>query len=86
MLNDIFEEVAKKHNIPVEQVSQVYKSMTDSVRYYIANHLVSKTLIKIPHIGSFTMTPRSVRNNKNETEKTEDYFKQFKRKKNDKKA
>lgn len=86
MLNDIFEEVAKKHNIPVEQVSQVYKSMTDGIRHYIVNHLVSKTLIKIPYIGSFTMTPRSVRNNKNETEKTEDYFKQFKRKKNGKKT
>ena len=81
MLSDIFDRVARKHKIPRELVELVYKSFVDGIRYYLTNPLVSKTVIKIPLIGSFKMTKRSVENNKQNIELIQDYYQQFKRKK-----
>ena len=84
MLNEIFEIVAKKHKLPVEQIRLCYKSTTDAIRYYITNPLISKTVIRIMNLGSFKMTDRSVRNHnkKDLIPELTNYKQQFKRKKN----
>ncbi len=69
MLNDIFLEVARKHKIPVDQVELVYKSFTDTLRYYMTNPLYSKTKLLIAGFGSFKITKRSAEQSEDENYK-----------------
>ncbi len=61
MLDEIFEEVARKHKIPVEQVKLVYRSYINAIRYYLSNPLISKSVVRIAQLGAFKLTHRSVR-------------------------
>ena len=83
MLNEIFDDVAKKHKLPIEQVKLIYKSCFIGIRYYLSNPLVSKTILRLPGLGSWKMTDRSVKNyhRTDLVENLKEYKKQFKRSK-----
>jgi len=87
MLNEIFEEVARKRNLPVEQVKLIYNSYMLGIRYYLSNPLISKGTIRIPFIGAFKITRRSANAGKTQEEKNllQDYRKQYERKKSKRK-
>ena len=75
MLDNVFRAVAKKHNIPQEQVELIYKNWIDTMRFYITNLFVSKGTIRLFKLGSFYITNRSAKT----VENAEDYIQQFKR-------
>ena len=83
MLDEIFEIVSKKRKLPVTQIKLIYRSFTEGVRYYVTNPFVSKGVIRIPNLGAFKMTHRSITQaKKHSVEELQEYTKQFKRKKN----
>lgn len=71
--------VSKRLNKPQDQIEHIYKSWINSIRYYTDNPNYSKTTIRIPLLGSFRITPRSVLKHKDGS--MINYYNQFNNKK-----